>query len=82
MRVTINKRVYDTATAELIHTRTSGKYGDPFGYREQVYRTKNQKRELFVYGEGGKTSIYQKPTIMKVTKKRILSWYPELRDTL
>lgn len=58
MRKTIridNKRhSFDTETARPIKTRSFGAYGDPAGYEETLYRTRNKL--YFVHGVGGPDS--------------------------
>ena len=50
------RHVYDTKTATEIGTRSFGEYGDPAGYEETLYRTRQGL--YFVAGKGGDQSPY------------------------
>lgn len=57
MKKIINKKVYDTNTAELLHKWDNGRsQGDFSRYAESLYKTKSGA--YFVYGEGGAESKY------------------------
>lgn len=59
MRKIINRKVYDTDTAEFLGGWDNGYYGNDFHYcYEGLYRTK--KGTYFVYGKGGAMSKYAK----------------------
>ncbi len=51
MKRVINGKVYDTKTAEVIHSISDGYAGDFRAYAETLYRTK--KGAWFLRGEGG-----------------------------
>ena len=61
MQKTVRKKVYDTDTAALLGTVTSGLFGDPAGYEERLYQT--PEGFYFLYGLGGDASPYPKETI-------------------
>lgn len=56
MQKTVRKKVYDTDTAALLGTVTSGLFGDPAGYEERLYQT--PEGFYFLYGLGGDASPY------------------------
>ncbi len=57
MKKVINKKIYNTKTAELIHVWDNGCYGNDFrSCEESLYRTKNGA--LFIAGSGGPLSKY------------------------
>lgn len=61
MQKTVRKKVYDTDTAALLGTVTSGLFGDPAGYEERLYQT--PEGFYFLYGLGGDASpIPKKPS--------------------
>lgn len=51
MQKTVRKKIYDTDTAALLGTVTSGLFGDPAGYEERLYQT--PEGFYFLYGLGG-----------------------------
>jgi hypothetical protein len=59
-----HRRVCDTEKAEEIGHETFGKYGDPAGYEEIVYKTKGGVE--FIYGVGGPESPYPEPELKLV----------------
>lgn len=75
MKKTINKKVYNTDTAELIDVKIFGEWGDTDGYEERLYQTK--RGEYFVYGIGGKDSPYPAESITLVTAKEAASFKKE-----
>lgn len=57
MKKVINKKMYDTDTAELVAEYSYGRGWSDFRYiHEALYRTK--KGQFFLFGEGGAASIY------------------------
>lgn len=65
MKKLINKKTYNTETAEELGRKVSGEFGDPAGYEEVLYKT--AKGEFFLYGVGGETSKYAEETIVPLT---------------
>ena len=56
----INRKVYDTETAEFVAgTQSSHSNGDFSYYEEALYKTK--KGAFFLYGKGGALSRYSEP---------------------
>ena len=58
MKKIINKKVYDTKTAERIGSWDNGCYGDLSYCSEDLYRKKTG--EFFLHGDGGPMSKYAK----------------------
>ena len=56
IRIGGKRHSFDTETARPIKTRSFGEYGDPAGYEETLYRTRNKLH--FAYGVGGPDSPY------------------------
>jgi hypothetical protein len=54
IRIDGKRHSFDTETARPMGHRTVGEYGDPKGYEETLYRTRNHL--FFVYGIGGPES--------------------------
>ncbi len=74
MQKTLANKLYDTETAELIHSRTVGAFGDPAGYEETLYRTADGY--YFLYTNGGEESPYKKEDIRRMsaaTAKKFLA---------
>ena len=71
---TDNKRhTYDTDTAKQIAHRSFGNFGDPAGYEETLYRTRNGL--YFVYGIGGYDSPWPSDgDIRKATEEDAKTW--------
>ena len=60
MKKIINRKVYDTDTAEEIASDSSHLFSGDFGYWEEtLFRTK--KGAYFLYGSGGPMSKYAEP---------------------
>ncbi len=84
MRKVINRKVYDTDTAELIHEWDNGHFSSDFEYCEEyLYRTPNGN--FFILGAGGPKSKYAVPVgnsgwsgssgnITPVSKERAIEW--------
>lgn len=77
MKKTINRKVYNTDTAELIAGVNVGTFGDPAGYEEALYKTK--KGLFFLYGKGGAESKYVEEDIVAVDSKTADAWLQENR---
>lgn len=65
MKKIINRKTYNTDTADIVSRKTSGEWGDPKGYEEILYQTR--KGDYFIYGIGGVDSKYPKETIIATT---------------
>lgn len=72
MKKTICRVTYDTEVAELVKKFTSGEFGDPAGYEEDLYRMPNGS--YFVYGKGGETSPYPEEKITRLGKDKAQAW--------
>ena len=72
MKKIINRKVYNTETAEKLGTAIAGTFGDPAGYEESLYKTK--KGLYFLYGIGGADSIYPQEDIKALTEKEATGW--------
>lgn len=53
--VTMKARVFNTETSTKVGTRNVSAFGDPFGYQEILYRTKNGV--FFLHAIGGESSV-------------------------
>lgn len=72
MKVTINKRLYDTERSKLIHHRSYRYYGDPAGYEEKIFQ--ELSGQYFLQGIGGKRSPYPEPIIRLMKKSEVIEW--------
>ena len=71
MKLLINKKLYDTHTADLIHSWSNGIYGNDFRFcEESLYLTK--KGAWFLVGEGGPKSKYARSCDSSMTGGREL----------
>ena len=68
----INRKVYNTETADKVGTAVSGMFGDPAGYEESLYKTK--KGLYFLHGIGGAESPYPEEDIKALTEKEATAW--------
>jgi len=75
MRKVIGGKTYDTRTAKLIGVKYEGSFGQPNGFEEQLFATKN--KQYFLYGMGGQESKYTKPEIVVLTEKEAGNWKKE-----
>jgi hypothetical protein len=75
MRKIIDKKTYDTKTAKLLGVKYEGEFGQPDGYEEQLFVTKNKQH--FVYGVGGPESKYPKQVITLITDEEAQAWKQE-----
>jgi hypothetical protein len=76
MKKTIDRKVYNTETAEKLGTYIEGTFGDPAGYEENLFVTK--KGAYFFYGVGGTESKYPEETITVTTKTAADKWLKNL----
>lgn len=72
MQKVICKKVYDTATAELVKKVTFSWYGDPNGYEETLYKTEDGF--FFLYTNGGELSKYTKENITRMSAEKAQAW--------
>ena len=72
MKKIICKVEYDTENANLLMKKTSGEYGDPTGYEECLFETKDGK--FFLYGNGGESSLYPTETIKRMSAAKAEEW--------
>ncbi len=72
MKKIICKREYDTEVANLIKKISVGEFGDPEGYEESLYEMPDGK--LFLYVNGGESSIYAKENIKSISKEKAAAW--------
>ena len=63
---------YDTETAELLHKRTFGFIGDPEGYEECLFKTRDGR--YFLYTNGGAESKYPSENIKRFSAQRAETW--------
>ena len=63
MKKIICKKLYDTDSAELIEKKTHLEYGNPKGYEEALYKTRDGR--YFLYTNGGGESKYPKENITR-----------------
>jgi hypothetical protein len=85
MRKIINKKVYDTETAEFVAEYHNGYFRRDFRYEyEGLYKSK--KGQFFIHGIGGALSKYSESygngrtgieTIVLLTKEEALEWLSE-----
>ena len=69
MKKVICKIEYDTDASELIQKKVFGVFGDPKGYEESLYKTKDGK--FFLYGFGGSESPYTEETITRLAANKV-----------
>ena len=72
MKKVICKVEYDTEASELIQKKVFGYFGDPKGYEECLYKTKDGK--FFLYGLGGGESPYPEETIKRLAADKVKAW--------
>ncbi len=70
MKKIINKKVYDTENAELIHKYTYSYFGSEEGYEESIFM--NPEGFYFLYTNGGAASKYPEEKIKSVSKVRAM----------
>ena len=72
MKKIINRKTYNTDTAEKLGHLCQGSFGDPAGYEEMLFKTKTGN--FFLYGAGGAESKYPEEAIIPITKKDADAW--------
>ncbi len=72
MKKVICKVEYDTASAELVKKNIYGKFGDPAGYEESLYKTADGK--FFLYVNGGEESPYIEENIKRMSAAKAEEW--------
>ncbi len=72
MQKIICKKLYDTETSEIVKKVTCGEFGDPCGYEETLYVTKDGF--YFLYTNGGADSIYPQESIKRMSAKAVKEW--------
>ncbi len=72
MRKVIEGIVYDTLTSTIDKKFTFGAPGDPNGYEETLYITKDGR--YFVYTYGGKNSRYPHEDITPIEREKVKDW--------
>ncbi|MCL2356438.1 MAG: hypothetical protein FWC70_04645 [Defluviitaleaceae bacterium] len=75
MKTIISKKTYDTEDSAKIGSKCVGDFGQPDGYEEQLFETKDGF--FFLYGVGGENSPYAKPAIKRASKKVADAWRAE-----
>lgn len=75
MKKIICKVEYDTEASELVAKRTVGKFGDPDGYEESLYKTEDGK--YFLYTFGGSESKYAEEAIKRMSSAKAEEWLAE-----
>ncbi len=75
MKKIINKKTYNTDTAELLGHITFGNFGDSFGFEEKLFITRTGNH--FVYGFGGEESKYPHEKITPLTVAEAKQWLKE-----
>ncbi len=72
MKKIICKVEYNTETAEVVASYTSGEFGDATGYEEILYVTPDGK--YFLYANGGEESIHPVETITRMSAVKAEEW--------
>ena len=72
MKAIINRKTYNTETAEKQGEIFVSVFGDPAGYEESLFKTK--KGVFFLYGKGGSESKYKEEAITPLTKEQAEQW--------
>lgn len=75
MRKLIDKKVYNTETAEALGYVYSGEFGQADGYEERLFMAKSGQH--FIYSVGGEESKHPGATIELVTKAQAKKWLKE-----
>ena len=68
---------YDTEDAQLIEKRTCASLGDPKGYEECLFKTKDGR--YFLYTNGGPDSPYRSEGIKRFSKSRAEAWLKNIK---
>lgn len=72
MQRIIRDRVYDTEASDIVKKVTFSYYGDPSGYEETLYVTKDGY--YFLYTNGGETSKHPVEKIVRKSKKTAMEF--------
>jgi hypothetical protein len=72
MKMTINKKVYDTDLSESLGCKYVGEFGQPDGYEERLFKA--ECGQHFIYGVGGSESKYSEASIELVTVVQANEW--------
>ena len=72
MKKIICKVEYDTDNSEIVSKNTFGNFGEPDGYEETLYVTKDGK--YFLYVNGGEASKYPSENITRMSKAKAEEW--------
>jgi hypothetical protein len=75
MQKRISGKLCDTETATKLGNIAVGEYGNPAGYEEILFI--NGRKQHFLYGNGGATSKYTKPTMVLLTDEQAAAWCKE-----
>ncbi|MCQ2385842.1 MAG: hypothetical protein MJ078_04125 [Clostridia bacterium] len=74
----IAKKTYSTEDSALILQNIHGFFGDPKGYEECLYQTKDGA--YFLYLNGGAESIHPKEEIKRISAFAAEKWISEVKD--
>lgn len=77
MKKTIAGVEYDTDNSEFIYKHTEGNVGDPDGFEECLFKTRDGK--FFLYSNGGRDSRYPSEAIKRMSAKRAEEWLDQNR---
>ena len=72
MQKIICKKVYDTATSNIVKKVTFGYFGADDGYEETLYQTESGR--YFLYTNGGVNSKYPKEDITRMCEAKATAW--------
>ncbi|MDD2534844.1 MAG: hypothetical protein PHC86_09135 [Eubacteriales bacterium] len=72
MNIKIDRKIYNTETAELVAETAQGAYGDSTGFEEKLY--KRGPADYFLYGHGGELSPYPQPALYVLAVEDARSW--------
>jgi len=72
MIIKIERKIYNTETAELIAETAQGSYGDSKGFEEKLY--KRGPGDYFIYGHGGENSPYPQPGLFVLSAQDARAW--------
>ena len=72
MNIKIDRKIYNTETAQLVAETAQGAYGDSMGFEEKLY--KRGPGDYFLYGHGGEQSPYPQPGLFVLALEDAKSW--------
>jgi hypothetical protein len=72
MNIKIDRKIYNTETADLVANTAQGAYGDSTGFAEILY--KRGPGDYFLFGHGGADSPYPQPGIFVLTNETARAW--------